>query len=143
MSMAIDDRTVHLARSVTAIVAPDDLEHFEEDLADYKDDPHGAFDKGGKTLGIGIDAAGVAATAVALYLGDKILDHLIAEGIEQLRKVVRHRGTRPAELPVLSDDVADEVRQVIAAEGRRLKLSESTVQQFSDAFVKAFPRSRK
>jgi hypothetical protein len=143
-NVAAEAFTVSIARQVTGIVSPEDAEHFDEDAADYFVDPRAALRTGGdETLGVGIDAAGVAIVAVSLYIADKIVDYVISRGLQAVESGIAKLRRSPDPIPPLTARQQADVRELVVSCGKKLNLPEPTASQLADAFVAAFPSSGK
>ncbi len=161
---AVDDALVaQLARSAVSQAAPEELPLFRATSEAYFDDPESLKRTGSRDelLGLGVDAALVLVTPVALAVARDVLNFVVAQvrnqasehgkdAFDRLADRLLGHGSEPepepepaadgaapaeAEPPELTDEQLEQVRELALAKAQQLKLAPDKAALLADSLV--------
>ncbi|MFG1603393.1 hypothetical protein [Actinoplanes sp. NPDC049265] len=135
-----------LARNVVRAVDPDALRYFDADAQAYFERGF-PRDRGDTPLGSGLESALVALTPVALYVAQKVADHVLDEAIEQGRRKIarswprrRNRDSALRDLKPLDDQQAERIRRLVVEAATRRGVEADVATGMADAVLAHLPR---
>jgi len=151
---------VALARATVATMDPDRLRYFDADADAYFDDPGRPFSGPGADtpLGSGLEVFVTGLTPLALYVAQKVIDHVTEEAVDhadtRIRRLIRWRRPRKhtpvgeradgdaalSDLAALSPEQAEKIRWLVVNAARVRGVPAAAADELAEAVLAQLPQ---